>query len=141
MAYTDPANAGTFSGGAVQQGWAQTLQPYLKSTQLFQCPSETTPAANVNTSDAAFGGVGYSDYWYNSLLAGSPDGVKGGSGISQAAVASVAQTIMSGDGGVGGSGPTLVNPPSAARRRIKQRRERFAVCFQFGGRQFGDHSQ
>jgi len=107
MAYTDPNNTGTFTASAQgtaggDVGWAATLQPYLKSTQIFQCPSETNPPANVNPTDAAWGGAGYSDYWYNSLLAGS-DGVKGGAGISQAAVASVAQTILSGDGGSGTS--------------------------------------
>lgn len=103
-AYTDPSGTGTFAPAAQSTngdvGWAATLQPYLKSTQIFQCASQTDSPANTNPTDATWGGAGYSDYWYNSLLAGS-DGVKGGSGISQAAVASVAQTIMCGDGGKG----------------------------------------
>jgi prepilin-type N-terminal cleavage/methylation domain-containing protein/prepilin-type processing-associated H-X9-DG protein len=113
LAYTDPNAAGTFSGGGVQQGWAQMLQPYMKSTQILQCPSETTSPANVNATDAAFGGPGYSDYWYNSLLAGS-DSVTGGSGISQAAISSVAQTVMCGDGSaVSGGGANAANPAAA----------------------------
>ncbi len=113
MAYTDPNGAGTFSGGATQQGWAQMLQPYLKSTQIFQCPSETSPPANVNATDATFGGPGYSDYWYNSLLAGS-NGLTAGSSVSQAAVSSVAQTVMCGDGSASnGTGANAVNPAAA----------------------------
>ena len=46
-------------------GWAEILQPYLRSTALFQCPSEKTPANPVSS------GVGYSDYFYNSRMARS----------------------------------------------------------------------
>src|SRR3954469_10319714 len=28
--------------GATLTGWVMEVQPYLKSTQIFQCPSETT---------------------------------------------------------------------------------------------------
>jgi prepilin-type N-terminal cleavage/methylation domain-containing protein/prepilin-type processing-associated H-X9-DG protein len=39
------------------KGWAELLQPYLKSTQIFQCPSETNgPASSTSNS------TGYSDY-------------------------------------------------------------------------------
>lgn len=65
-------------------GWADALQPYTKSVQLFQCPSETEGATDNPTSTAP----GYSDYWYNRML----------SGQSQAAVAAVSQTVLNGDG-------------------------------------------
>ena len=79
------ANWATPTTAAGDQGWAMLLQPYLKSTQIFQCPSETV----APTADAtAYGGDGYSDYWYNSILAGN----------SQAAVEAVALTVMNGDG-------------------------------------------
>lgn len=65
-------------------GWADALQPYVKSVQLFQCPSETEGPTDDPTSTAP----GYSDYWYNVML----------SGESQAAVAAVSQTVMNGDG-------------------------------------------
>ena len=44
-------------------GWMDALQPYLKSTQLFQCPSEpqTAPVSDPMQS-------GYTDYWYNTNL-------------------------------------------------------------------------
>ncbi len=73
-------------------GWADSLQPYLKSTQIFQCPSET--GAPVAATSGAFSGqvdptaAGYTDYWFNSRL----------SGQSQAAIDSVSQVVMNGDG-------------------------------------------
>jgi prepilin-type N-terminal cleavage/methylation domain-containing protein/prepilin-type processing-associated H-X9-DG protein len=66
-------------------GWADAIQPYVKSTQLYQCPSET------GTPQTAPASWGYNDYWMNSML----------SAQSQAAVTSVAQTIMNGDGNSG----------------------------------------
>jgi prepilin-type N-terminal cleavage/methylation domain-containing protein/prepilin-type processing-associated H-X9-DG protein len=42
-------------------GWAYTLQPYLKSSQIFQCPSEPTGPTDV-------GGTGYTDYNINLFL-------------------------------------------------------------------------
>lgn len=48
-------------------GWANALQPYLRSTQIFQCPSENTPpnpGPSVN---------GYTDYWINASAAGLTD--------------------------------------------------------------------
>lgn len=43
-------------------GWADGLQPYLKSTQLFQCPVE----ANEGQTDPHL--TGYTDYWFNARL-------------------------------------------------------------------------
>ena len=42
-------------------GWAYNLQPYLKSEQIFQCPSESTGPADM-------GVTGYADYNYNLFL-------------------------------------------------------------------------
>ena len=66
------------------QGWGFVLQPYLRSTQIFQCPSETT-SPGVN---AQFGGSTYTDYWFNRFMAGQ----------SQAGIDSVSLTVMNGDG-------------------------------------------
>jgi prepilin-type N-terminal cleavage/methylation domain-containing protein/prepilin-type processing-associated H-X9-DG protein len=63
-------------------GWADALQPYIKSTQVFQCPSEST-APNSNPAS-----WGYTDYWMNSRLAAQ----------SQAVLAVPSLTVMSGDG-------------------------------------------
>ena len=83
----------------VTQGWAIQMQPYLKSVQIFQCPSETTPPL----ATPATGAVGYSDYWYNSRLAGA----------SQARVDQVASTVINGDGTNGSAAYAFdgQNPP------------------------------
>ena len=49
------------SGGA-QDGFFAIIQPYLKSTQIYQCPSETFPANSDPTTN------GYTDYSFNLLL-------------------------------------------------------------------------
>jgi prepilin-type N-terminal cleavage/methylation domain-containing protein/prepilin-type processing-associated H-X9-DG protein len=51
--------------GGDPMGWAEKIMPYVKSHQLFQCPSE--PTAQV----VDYSNVGYADYFYNSNL-GSP---------------------------------------------------------------------
>ena len=48
-------------------GWADAVQPYIKSTQIFQCPSEWN-APNLNPTQP-----GYSDYWFNAKMAGKKD--------------------------------------------------------------------
>ena len=65
-------------------GWADAIQPYVKSVQLFQCPSEMEGPTDDPTDTAP----GYTDYWYNYVL----------SAVSQASVVSVSQTVMNGDG-------------------------------------------
>jgi prepilin-type N-terminal cleavage/methylation domain-containing protein/prepilin-type processing-associated H-X9-DG protein len=45
--------------GGVPIGWADAVQPYLKSTQIYQCPSEATaPVSDPNAT-------GYTDYFLN----------------------------------------------------------------------------
>jgi prepilin-type N-terminal cleavage/methylation domain-containing protein/prepilin-type processing-associated H-X9-DG protein len=74
-------------------GWADAMQPYLKSTQIFQCPSETL---STNT-DATYGE--YSDYWIN----GRADG------MADAQFDAPAVTVLLGDGAgtatAGGTSP------------------------------------
>ena len=77
-------------------GWGDEIQPYLKSAQIMQCPSESSPFSDNPASGGAAGTPGYSDYYMNSLLqqvaSGSPQG-----GISQAAIAQVSSTVMNGE--------------------------------------------
>ena len=63
------------------------IQPYLKSTQILQCPSETKPG----TPTAAAGG--YSDYAYNVLL-GYDFGPFQSRGLSIAAITQSSLTVM-----------------------------------------------
>lgn len=77
--------------------WAATLQPYLKSLQIYQCPSDSLgPTTDPNVT-------GYTDYWYNAAL--SWNGLYGSSGtpdyrtaVSQAALTNSTLTIMFGEG-------------------------------------------
>ena len=45
-------------------GWADAIQPYLRSTQIYQCPSESTGPSSGPTV------TGYTDYSYNEQLGG-----------------------------------------------------------------------
>lgn len=69
------------------QGWAMLAQPYLKSTQIFQCPSESHSPAGAGL----YGGGSYNDYWFNILV----------SNKSMAAIDSPTMTVLTGDGGSG----------------------------------------
>jgi prepilin-type processing-associated H-X9-DG protein len=60
-----PKGEGAFAMGGY--GWAESLQPYLKSTAIFQCSSERT-APNPDSQS-----TGYSDYFYNARLAKKSD--------------------------------------------------------------------
>lgn len=70
------------SGSKSSFGWADLLQPYLRDTAVFQCPSERRPA------EAEPKRTGYSDYWYNSNL----------SGLKTNRLEAPALTLMNGDG-------------------------------------------
>jgi len=81
-------------------GWADALQPYLKSTQIFQCPSESQGPSSGPTVP------GYSDYWMNSLASSTAD----------AQFDAPAMTVLLGDGGYDAAGTTPgTNVNSSAR--------------------------
>jgi prepilin-type N-terminal cleavage/methylation domain-containing protein/prepilin-type processing-associated H-X9-DG protein len=72
-------------------GWADMLQPYLKSTQIFQCPSETNSmgtSVGANGSAPSVTAAGYSDYYMNNAARQ----------ISVAVLDSPAITVLLGDG-------------------------------------------
>ena len=84
------------------EGWGRVIQPYVKSTQIFQCPSEPTkPSPDlVNVGTAGYGnGIhvsGYSDYFYNMNL-----GASAGAGKNESEIQNSAVVIMNGDGADG----------------------------------------
>jgi len=92
-----PASANNKNLGTNGFGWAGVLQPYLKSTQIFQCPSEKHPF--VDGADPTK--PNYTDYWMNARL----------SGLELAKINAPAQILLAGDGD-GGS------PSSTARYHI-----------------------
>ena len=83
-------------------GWVDQIQPYMKSLQVFQCPSEADSAA-PQTNDPQAGG--YNDYFYNGAL--SWNGSENTTGttitsyktaVNQAALTQASLTIMLGGG-------------------------------------------
>lgn len=79
LAYLDDDNSGDYNL-YLDRGWTQTLQPYLKSTEIFQCPSEDKDY---------FPPLRATDYWYSAPVSQTK---------SLASVAKSAQTVMGGDG-------------------------------------------
>ena len=79
LAYADSDGSGSYSS-AFDAGWADNLQPYLKSTRLFQCPSETSAYAPPLRA---------TDYWYSAPASQIE---------SMAVIAEVSRTVLCGDG-------------------------------------------
>ena len=71
-------------GGGGDTGFFVQMQPYLKSIQIYQCPSEST-APNANPGQS-----GYSDYAYNLGLGYS----NGSRSLSQATLTQSTLTVM-----------------------------------------------
>lgn len=76
-------------------GWADAIQPYLKSLQVYQCPSESTTPVDPNNPNAS----GYTDYWMNKNA--------GDGGQSLPVCNNPTLTILVGEGGTPGSGYNL----------------------------------
>ena len=92
-------------GAADLTGWAASLQPYLKSTQLFQCPSESSGPVTT-------GAAGYTDYYVNGALAG----------LTLSAIGSESLVIQTGDGTNGAanySSLTVVNDSATTGRHLE----------------------
>ena len=65
-------------------GWSNQIQPYIKSVQILQCPSDTgAPSANGNPN-----ANGFTDYWINSNVDTQ----------SLAAFTATSVTLLCGDG-------------------------------------------
>jgi prepilin-type processing-associated H-X9-DG protein len=56
----DRRTTGAGTNPTYDQGWAELIQPYVKSTQILQCPSESTAPAPAGSNS-----YGYSDYASN----------------------------------------------------------------------------
>jgi len=83
------------------QGWGQLVQPYLKSTQIFQCPSETAWA-----SGNATGSNGYNDYYINLLAANKTIAAFDSPSITVLLGEGGSDSAASGNDGCGGTGAT-----------------------------------
>lgn len=78
-------------GGTGTFGWADQIQPYIKSTQAFQCPSETT------APDPKPENKGYTDYFYNGGLSSYDETARIQVGRSSALLTNPTLTILGGD--------------------------------------------
>ncbi|BCM90655.1 hypothetical protein IAD21_02512 [Abditibacteriota bacterium] len=78
-----PSNS-SFFGDA----WAADLQPYIKSEQIFQCPSDTTAPPPGASLSARANTPAFTDYWLNGNVFGE----------SEASFSFVSNTIYAGDG-------------------------------------------
>jgi prepilin-type N-terminal cleavage/methylation domain-containing protein/prepilin-type processing-associated H-X9-DG protein len=81
-------------------GWAQNVQPYLKSIQILQCPSESTPPPPANlTGDALFSNTNLTDYFYNASLTDfdQSNPTRGNFGRNEAQLEKPTLTLLAGD--------------------------------------------
>ncbi len=84
--YIDPGSAGT-----QKRIWAQLAQPYIKSTQVFQCPSDSS--TRVPSWPTSPGAAGLVDPFHTSYAANLSIGGSQTSTTSMASVNQVASTI------------------------------------------------
>jgi prepilin-type N-terminal cleavage/methylation domain-containing protein/prepilin-type processing-associated H-X9-DG protein len=77
--------------------WMQTLQPYIKSDQIFNCPSANYSYINSNGSNSS-----YVSYGYNHYLSGA---LSSAAGVNIAAIPQVAITPLVVDGSYYVAGP------------------------------------
>jgi prepilin-type N-terminal cleavage/methylation domain-containing protein/prepilin-type processing-associated H-X9-DG protein len=62
------------------EGWALNMEPYLKSVQLLQCPSESR---KPNYATSPYNATSYyTDYYYNSNLSYNPTGARESDGTT-----------------------------------------------------------
>ena len=73
-------------------GWALAIQPYLKSEQIFQCPSDSASTPDAATIELRSEQPGFSDYYINFNLADN-----NGNGVSEAALQYTTNTILHGE--------------------------------------------
>lgn len=90
-------------------GWADALQPYIRNTQVYQCPSDAAEGSEISSD------FGFSDYWYNANFMVFYKGQW--TGAPESMLGSVAQTILAGDGG-NSDGNTDGKPTGDARYNI-----------------------
>jgi len=84
--WADLNGDGAHSVAGQDFGWAALIQPYVKSTQILQCPSEP------NSGNSSPLSVNYSDYFYNRNISSGAT-----VSTSLSAVSFPSNTIMNGD--------------------------------------------
>jgi prepilin-type N-terminal cleavage/methylation domain-containing protein/prepilin-type processing-associated H-X9-DG protein len=113
------ADAGaTGTGIAGNPGWAYAIQPYVKSEQLFQCPSDTvSPPTGADLAARAIQ-VGFTDYYFNYNMAGGTDAALTGSAVTiSLGEGSGAGSSSSGTGGVANADYNRSTPDGTGYRK------------------------
>jgi prepilin-type N-terminal cleavage/methylation domain-containing protein/prepilin-type processing-associated H-X9-DG protein len=82
----------SYDAGAPAKIWSQLIDPYVKSQQIFFCPSDSTHNSSnaISTSNISYG-------WNYYYLTYSPFGGYGHGGVSLAYIQSVSHTVLLGD--------------------------------------------
>ena len=80
----------TSYSSSVPFAWSDALQPYIKSTQLYQCPSDETEQGTLVSND-------YTDYFYNALV----------SNTNSAVFSETSRTVLIGEANSGSARITL----------------------------------
>lgn len=75
-------------------GWAGAILPYIKSEQIFQCPSDSNKPGNSGTHTGGSMTLGFTDYWCNTMICGES------SRVHEAQFAAPTLTVLAGDGGM-----------------------------------------
>ena len=81
-------NAGNYNPGGGDGAWADVIQPYIKSVQIYQCPSEEDGRAVTSPLSG-----NYTDYWYNRYM-----GVTASSPTRLSQINFPTWVVISGDG-------------------------------------------
>jgi prepilin-type N-terminal cleavage/methylation domain-containing protein/prepilin-type processing-associated H-X9-DG protein len=99
-------------------GWDHVIQPYLKSTQIFRCPSTSTGPNFGNASAPNDGNIGNISYSANSKVTGSwghtVNPTWGEGPLSDSQLEFPASTILVMDGGGGQTGGDTGNVASTS---------------------------
>lgn len=92
------------SGGS---GWVRQIQPYVKSDQIFQCPSETTAATALPSAAPPPWANNVTDYFYNINLGWDGKGASGSPpyaitrGVAESEIEYSTSVVMNGDNNSG----------------------------------------
>lgn len=105
------------------QAWFHMVQPYLKSNQLLYCPSDT--GANTNNPPTLNNiSYGYNYFYLNVDRINYDEG-----GVSLAAIGTVAETVMLGDGGLPSAGSYAIAWDTANYQPRARHLEGANICF------------
>lgn len=83
---------------ASEQGWVEIVDPYLKSGQIFQCPSQKTLGTYPQSSSSASRQTNRTDYWYNGNLFFQGGGFTNRGGVNISLLTYTSSTLLFGDG-------------------------------------------